>query len=91
LHDGTLAAQQNAMMKAAGKGALYLAVDPRGFFDPDCITALLRMSQAAGHQALIEATAFPREHPKAYDPDNFDTAWACARAMPGKRWSICLA
>ena len=73
---GTPAAQHNAMLQAAGEGAIYLAVDPRGFFDPDCITALLRMSQAADHRALIEATAFPREHPRAYDPNSFDTAWA---------------
>jgi glycosyltransferase involved in cell wall biosynthesis len=73
---GTPAAQHNAMLQAAGEEALYLAVDARGFFDPDCITALLRMSQAAGHRALIEATAFPREHPRQIDPSNFDTAWA---------------
>jgi hypothetical protein len=71
------AAHNLLLGEAADLGAsLYLAADPRGIFEPGCIAALLRMSAAADHTALVAATAFPQENPKAYDTRTFDTGWA---------------
>lgn len=74
---GAAAAHNRLLREAADCGAaLYLAVNPRGIFDPSCVAALLRMSAAAGHAALIAAQDFPQENPKAFDPITFDTGWA---------------
>ena len=71
-------AAHNAMLRAAeGLGAsLYIAADTRGFFAPDSLAALLRMSAASGDRALIAATDFPHEHPRLPDPLTFCTGWA---------------
>jgi hypothetical protein len=76
--DTGLATSHNLLLReATASGALlYLAADAGGMFHPGCIAALLRMSAAAGHKALIGATDFPQENPKAYDPCSFDTGWA---------------
>jgi hypothetical protein len=76
--DMTLPAAHNQLLESAAEQGvdLYLAADPRGIFDPACIAALLRMSGAAGHAALIAASDFPEENPKAFDIDTFDTGWA---------------
>lgn len=74
----TSAAMHNRLLReAAGAGAdLYLATDARGIFDPGCINALVRMSAASGHAALVAANDFPQENPKAFDPVTFETGWA---------------
>jgi N-acetylglucosaminyl-diphospho-decaprenol L-rhamnosyltransferase len=61
---------------AAERAVFYLAADPHGIFDPGCLAALLRMSAASGHAALIAATDFPQENPIAFDPESFDVGWA---------------
>jgi len=71
------AAHEQMVRRAAQMGArLYIAVDPAGFFAPDCLSALLRMSAAAADNAVIAATDFPNEHPRLMDPLRFDTPWA---------------
>ncbi len=70
------AAHDHMLRHAAASGAsLYLAVDAEGFFAPDCLEALLRMSAAAGEAAIIGATDFPVEHPRHVDPLSFESAW----------------
>jgi hypothetical protein len=75
--DMTLPASHNLLLQQAADGGavLYLAADPRGIFDPECLAALVRMSAAADHAALIAATDFPQENPKTYDTLTFDTGW----------------
>jgi hypothetical protein len=77
-HAGMAPVVHNDMLRtAAALGAsLYLAADTRGFFAPDCLTALLRMSAASDDRALIAAMDFPHEHPRIPDPLTFRTGWA---------------
>jgi len=51
----TGAAAHGAMLRVAERlgASLYLSADSLGFFAPDCIVALLRMSAAAGDSALV--------------------------------------
>ncbi len=71
------AAHDQMLRQAAARGAtLYIAADAEGFFAPDCLEALLRMSAAADNMALIGAADFPNEHPRHVDPVSFETAWA---------------
>lgn len=71
------AAHNHMVRHASNIGAtLYLAADPVGFFAPDCLEAILRMSAAVADNALIAATDFPVEHPRMIDPQTFDSAWA---------------
>ncbi|MDO9006024.1 MAG: glycosyltransferase [Aquabacterium sp.] len=57
-----------------GCGA-YIAVDARGAPHPDALTALLQMHMAADGAALIDATIFPQQHPKSFEPNTYDTPW----------------
>lgn len=59
----------------------YIAANPDGCFHPDCLLALLQMCQATSNLALVEALQFPDEHPKAYDPHNFDTPWSTGACL----------
>ena len=76
-------AAHNALMADAfAAGAdLYIATNPDGFFHPDCINHLARMSAAARGRALIEALQFPDEHPKVYDLHDFETPWASGACL----------
>ncbi|MDN3567120.1 methyltransferase domain-containing protein [Paeniroseomonas aquatica] len=76
-------AAHNRLMQAAfaGGAELYVAVNPDGAFFPDCLAAIARMHAAHAGQALIEACQFPAEHPKAYDPVTFETAWASGACL----------
>jgi N-acetylglucosaminyl-diphospho-decaprenol L-rhamnosyltransferase len=78
VHDVSLPGAHNRLLEiaAAHSAALYLAADPQGIFDPGCLAALLRMSAASGHTALIAAADFPQENPIAFDPESFDVGWA---------------
>jgi GT2 family glycosyltransferase len=79
---GFAAAHDLLMREAfAGSATHYLATNPDGCFHPNCLDALMRTAQAAGHRALVEAMQFPDEHPKSYDPCNFDTPWATAACL----------
>lgn len=76
------AAHNRLMAAAFDAGAdLYVAVNPDGFFDPDCLGHLARMSAAANGCALIEALQFPDEHPKIYDFADFETPWASGACL----------
>ena len=76
-------AAHNALMADAfATGAdLYIATNPDGFFHPDCVDHLTRMSAAARGRALIEALQFPDEHPKVYDLHDFETPWASGACL----------
>lgn len=76
-------AGQNLLMKEAfARGCdLYIAANPDGAFDQGAIAALAQMSAAHEGHALIEATQFPVEHPKTYDPFTFETPWASGACL----------
>jgi hypothetical protein len=77
-------AGHNRLMSAAFADATvdyYLTVNPDGAFEPNALKALVEMGQACGGNALIEALQFPAEHPKHYDPAEFDTAWASGASL----------
>ena len=75
-------AHNRLMAKAFSNGAdIYVAANPDGSFHPDAIRALVQMMQAHSGRALIEAIQFPDEHPKAYDPFSFETAWASGACL----------
>lgn len=77
------AAGHNRLMAAAFQGGAdyYIASNPDGAFHPDCISALVRMAQAAEDRALVEALQFPDEHPKIYDQVTLDTPWASGACL----------
>ena len=60
---------------------LYIAANPDGAFHPNAIEALVRMQHAHHDRALIEATQFPEEHPKVYDPETFATNWVSGACL----------
>jgi GT2 family glycosyltransferase/SAM-dependent methyltransferase len=76
-------AAHNLLMREAFNdgAAVYIAANPDGFFHPDAISALLQMSSVYGGTALIEASQFPVEHPKIFDEETFDTAWASGACL----------
>ena len=76
-------AAHNALMADAFAGGadLYVATNPDGFFHPDAIDYLARMSTAAHGQALIEALQFPDEHAKVYNLHDFETPWASGACL----------
>jgi GT2 family glycosyltransferase len=76
------AGHNRLMREAFARGAdIYIAANPDGAFHPAAITAMVQMMQAQDHKALIEACQFPTEHPKAYDPLTFQTAWASGACL----------
>ncbi|MEQ9448872.1 MAG: rhamnan synthesis F family protein, partial [Rhodospirillaceae bacterium] len=75
-------AHNRLMAEAFGNGAdVYIAANPDGAFHPDAIAAMLQLMQAHGMRTLVEATQFPDEHPKAYDPFTFETDWASGACL----------
>lgn len=77
-------AGHNRLMRAAftdSKTNYYLALNPDGMLEPGAISALLRMAQGASDGALVEGVQFPVEHPKTYDPIEFDTPWASGACL----------
>jgi len=73
----------NYLMKDAFKcdADVYIAVNPDGAFHPNSIDALVKMSIAENGRALIEASQFPSEHPKQFDPFSFETQWVSGACM----------
>lgn len=76
-------AGHNRLMAAGfAQGATaYLALNPDAALHPDALGALLRMSEAAGHRALVQAQQFPAEHRVPYDPATFETPWVSGACM----------
>ena len=76
-------AGHNRLMAAAfaDGAAHYLALNPDAVTHPAALGALLRMSQAAGVRALVEALQFPAEHLVGYDEETFDTPWASGACL----------
>jgi len=77
-------AGHNRIMRTAfseGVADYYLAINPDGALEPGAIKALLMMAQASSRRALIEAIQFPTEHPKNYNPVEFDTPWASGACL----------
>ncbi len=76
-------AAQNLLMAEAFKrhAELYIAANPDGRFHPDTIGEIIRMLSAHGDRALIEATQFPEEHPKEFDPETLDTPWVSGACL----------
>jgi GT2 family glycosyltransferase/SAM-dependent methyltransferase len=74
---------QNRIMSIAfAEGAdIYIAANPDGAFHPNAVSALLHMMQAHRDEILMEATQFPEEHPKEYDPFTFETPWASGACL----------
>jgi GT2 family glycosyltransferase len=60
---------------------IYIAANPDGLMHPDCISNLIQFAEKSGGESLIEAKQFPEEHPKIYDPENFDTPWASGACL----------
>lgn len=76
------AAHNLLMAEAFAEGAeVYIAANPDGAFHPDAIAALLRMLDAHGDRALVEAMQFPDEHPKIYDRGTLSTDWASGACL----------
>ncbi len=76
------AAQNSLMDEAFARRAdLYIAANPDGRFHPEAIEELIKMLSAHGDRALIEATQFPDEHPKNFDPETFDTSWVSGACL----------
>ncbi len=61
----------------------FLCANPDGAFHHRALAALLEFNRRFP-TALIEALQFPEEHPKEYDPLQFDTPWcsACCLLVP---------
>jgi GT2 family glycosyltransferase len=52
-----------------------ITANPDGMFFHDTLDELLKFHERFPN-ALIEATQFPEEHPKTFDPETYDTEWA---------------
>jgi GT2 family glycosyltransferase len=70
---------------ATERADYFLSANPDGMFHPFFIHEILQFA-ARFPDALIEATQFPEEHPKHYDPTTYNTPWAsgCACLYPAK-------
>lgn len=76
------------MRDAFGGHELYIGANPDGYFTPGCVKTLIDFSDYHAGHALIEALAFPIDHPKWHDPVTLDTCWvsgACF-ALPKALW-----
>ena len=73
------------MREAFADGAqFYLALNPDGMLHPQALIEMLSVSRRSGDRALVEASQFPEELPKYFDPLTLDTAWAsgCCLLIP---------
>ncbi len=52
----------------------FICVNPDGVFHRKAILRMLHMQNSFA-SCLLEAKQFPEEHPKQYDPENFDSPW----------------
>ncbi len=75
-------AHNRLMQQAFAKGCdLYIAANPDGIFHPNAVQSLVSMMEAHHYRLLAEATQFPAEHPKIYDPVTFETTWASGACL----------
>jgi SAM-dependent methyltransferase len=81
--DVNLARAHNLLMKDAfAKGAdICLIADPKGAFHPHAIKALMGVVAAHKGRALAEASRFPEENPKAFDPVTLRTDWVANQCL----------
>ncbi|MBS0427906.1 MAG: hypothetical protein JSR41_11550 [Proteobacteria bacterium] len=76
-------AGHNVLMRTAFKNGadVYFAVNPDGILHPDAILNMLRVLRATDDRALVEASQFPIEHPKPYDPVTLETPWVSGACL----------
>ena len=76
-------AHNQLMREAFGakQAAWYLCLNPDAAMHPDMLRRLVERAEATPNAGLVEATQFPDEHPKAYDPLTGETAWCSGCAL----------
>jgi len=73
------------MAEAFARGAeFYVASNPDGIFHPDALVEMIAVARRCEGRALVEASLFPEELPKAFDPLTLDTSWTsgCCLLIP---------
>jgi hypothetical protein len=62
----------------------YLAVNPDGMPHPDLLIEMVALARRHQGRVLVEASQFPEELPKVFDPLTLDTPWAsgCCLLVP---------
>lgn len=62
----------------------YIAANPDGMFHPDALVEMIAVARRCDGRALVEATLFPEELSKVFDPLTLDTPWAtgCCLLIP---------
>lgn len=62
----------------------YLCINPDGIPHHQMVENLVRFAQTRNNQGLFEASQFPIEHPKVYNPKTFATGWCsgCCLLIP---------
>jgi hypothetical protein len=73
------------MREAFAEGAqFYLTLDPNAMLHPDALVEMIAAARRYGGRALVEASQFPEELSKTFDPLTFDTPWAssCCLLIP---------
>ena len=72
----------NRLMQAAfaNDAEAYVCLNPDAVLHPMCLRELLQMASEPG-TGLVEARAFPEEHPKPYDPATGETPWCTGTAL----------
>jgi|SRR5579862_3353105 len=68
----------------AGSVEFYVAANPDGMFHPDALIEMIAVARRCEGRALVEASLFPEELPKVFDPLTLDTPWAtgCCLLIP---------
>src|SRR5258708_15114554 len=78
----------NLLMSAAFaddvRADFYLAVNPDGMPHPDLLIEMVALARRNQGRVLVEASQFPEELPKVFDPLTLDTPWAsgCCLLVP---------
>jgi hypothetical protein len=70
----------------AGGTEFYVASNPDGMFHPDALIEMIAVARRCKGRALVEASLFPEELPKAFGPLTLDTPWAagCCLLVPAE-------
>ena len=56
--------------------------------DTNCISKLIKTAQKDPSIGMVEAKQLPKEHPKWYDPQNFETGWCSGGGVLIKKEAI---
>ncbi|MBU6428638.1 MAG: glycosyltransferase, partial [Cyanobacteria bacterium REEB65] len=81
-------AGHNALFAAAQEAGVAfdydLCVNPDAILHRDAVARLVGFARQHQNEGLFEARQFPREHPKPYDPQTFETPWCsgCVLLVP---------